>query len=86
MLRTGKALARDRKEISVHFKPVPHLPSGPKHSFSPTGSRSSSIPIVWPCMSTSTVPETPVNWSRSSSLWSWLHRNSPLQSPAPGCA
>jgi glucose-6-phosphate 1-dehydrogenase len=25
-LRTGKALARDRKEIAVHFRPVPHLP------------------------------------------------------------
>jgi len=26
VLRTGKALARDRGEIAVHFKPVPHLP------------------------------------------------------------
>jgi glucose-6-phosphate 1-dehydrogenase len=26
-LRTGKALARDRKEVVVHFRPVPHLPS-----------------------------------------------------------
>jgi glucose-6-phosphate 1-dehydrogenase len=25
VLRTGKALARDRGEIAVHFKPVPHL-------------------------------------------------------------
>ena len=25
-LRTGKALRRDRKEIAVHFRPVPHLP------------------------------------------------------------
>ncbi|OQW32296.1 MAG: glucose-6-phosphate dehydrogenase [Nitrospira sp. SG-bin1] len=25
MLRTGKALARDRQEMVVHFKPVPHL-------------------------------------------------------------
>ncbi len=25
-LRTGKALARDRKEVVVHFRPVPHLP------------------------------------------------------------
>jgi glucose-6-phosphate 1-dehydrogenase len=26
-LRTGKALARDDKEVVVHFRPVPHLPS-----------------------------------------------------------
>jgi glucose-6-phosphate 1-dehydrogenase len=25
-LRTGKAFARDRKEVIVHFRPVPHLP------------------------------------------------------------
>ena len=25
-LRTGKALRRDRKEVAVHFRPVPHLP------------------------------------------------------------
>jgi glucose-6-phosphate 1-dehydrogenase len=25
-LRTGKALCRDRKEVAVHFRPVPHLP------------------------------------------------------------
>lgn len=28
LLRTGKALARDRQEILVHFKPVPHLAFG----------------------------------------------------------
>ncbi|HYZ57173.1 MAG TPA: glucose-6-phosphate dehydrogenase [Streptosporangiaceae bacterium] len=27
-LRTGKALGRDRKEVAVHFRHVPHLPSG----------------------------------------------------------
>lgn len=27
-LRTGKALARDRKEVAVRFRPVPHLPGG----------------------------------------------------------
>jgi glucose-6-phosphate 1-dehydrogenase len=27
-LRTGKALARDRKEVVVHFRSVPHLPFG----------------------------------------------------------
>jgi glucose-6-phosphate 1-dehydrogenase len=27
-LRTGKALGRDRKEVAVHFRPVPHLPHG----------------------------------------------------------
>jgi glucose-6-phosphate 1-dehydrogenase len=27
-LRTGKAFARDRKEVAVHFRPVPHLPFG----------------------------------------------------------
>lgn len=26
VLRSGKALRRDRKEIAVHFKPVPHVP------------------------------------------------------------
>lgn len=26
ILRSGKALARDRKEIAIHFKSVPHLP------------------------------------------------------------
>jgi glucose-6-phosphate 1-dehydrogenase len=25
-LHTGKALRRDRKEVAVHFRPVPHLP------------------------------------------------------------
>lgn len=28
VLRTGKALARDRAEIAVHFRPVPHLTFG----------------------------------------------------------
>jgi glucose-6-phosphate 1-dehydrogenase len=28
LLRTGKALARDRREIAVHFEPVPHLVFG----------------------------------------------------------
>ena len=27
-LRTGKALGSDRKEVTVHFRSVPHLPSG----------------------------------------------------------
>jgi glucose-6-phosphate 1-dehydrogenase len=27
-LRTGKALGRTRKEVAVHFRPVPHLPRG----------------------------------------------------------
>jgi glucose-6-phosphate 1-dehydrogenase len=27
-LRTGKSLGRDRKEVAVHFRPVPHLPRG----------------------------------------------------------
>jgi glucose-6-phosphate 1-dehydrogenase len=27
-LRTGKALGRNRKEVVVHFRPVPHLPRG----------------------------------------------------------
>jgi glucose-6-phosphate 1-dehydrogenase len=27
-LRTGKALGRDRKEVTVHFREVPHLPLG----------------------------------------------------------
>jgi glucose-6-phosphate 1-dehydrogenase len=27
-LRTGKALGRDRMEVAVHFRPVPHLPDG----------------------------------------------------------
>ena len=28
LLRTGKALARDRRQIAVHFRPVPHLVFG----------------------------------------------------------
>ncbi|HEX6454590.1 MAG TPA: glucose-6-phosphate dehydrogenase [Trebonia sp.] len=28
-LRTGKALGRDRKEVTVRFRDVPHMPSGP---------------------------------------------------------
>ncbi len=28
LLRTGKALGRDRREIAIHFKPVPHLAFG----------------------------------------------------------
>lgn len=27
-LRTGKALGRNRKEVAIHFRPVPHLPRG----------------------------------------------------------
>jgi glucose-6-phosphate 1-dehydrogenase len=27
-LRTGKALGRNRKEVALHFRPVPHLPYG----------------------------------------------------------
>ena len=27
-LRTGKALTRNRKDVAVHFRPVPHLPRG----------------------------------------------------------
>jgi glucose-6-phosphate 1-dehydrogenase len=34
-LRTGKALARDRKEVAVHFRPVPHLPFGPAGQAAP---------------------------------------------------
>jgi glucose-6-phosphate 1-dehydrogenase len=34
LLRTGKALARDRKEVTVHFREVPHLPLG--HHGEPT--------------------------------------------------
>ncbi|MBX3303920.1 MAG: glucose-6-phosphate dehydrogenase [Nitrospira sp.] len=30
VLRTGKALGRDRREIAIHFKPVPHLAMGQK--------------------------------------------------------
>jgi glucose-6-phosphate 1-dehydrogenase len=30
LLRTGKALAKDRREIAVHFQPVPHLVFGPE--------------------------------------------------------
>jgi len=30
-LRTGKALAADRKEVVVHFRPVPHLPIDTPH-------------------------------------------------------
>ena len=30
-LRTGKALGRDRKEVVVHFRPVPHHPFDPSH-------------------------------------------------------
>ncbi|MGI5220747.1 glucose-6-phosphate dehydrogenase [Nocardia sp. CA-290969] len=28
VLRTGKALGTDRKEVAVHFRPVPHMPFG----------------------------------------------------------
>lgn len=28
VLRTGKALAVDRKEVAIHFRPVPHMPFG----------------------------------------------------------
>jgi glucose-6-phosphate 1-dehydrogenase len=31
-LRTGKALGRDRKEVVVHFRPVPHHPFDPPQS------------------------------------------------------
>ncbi|HMA46395.1 MAG TPA: glucose-6-phosphate dehydrogenase, partial [Frankiaceae bacterium] len=34
VLRTGKALARDRREMVVHFRPVPHLPF-PAHAGPP---------------------------------------------------
>ena len=35
VLRTGKALARDRAEISVHFRPVPYLAFGQKADLEP---------------------------------------------------
>jgi glucose-6-phosphate 1-dehydrogenase len=38
-LRTGKALARDRKEVAVHFRPVPHLPFGPAGQAAPNSLR-----------------------------------------------
>ena len=34
-LRTGKALGRDRKEIVVHFRPVPHHPFDPPQEPAP---------------------------------------------------
>jgi glucose-6-phosphate 1-dehydrogenase len=34
-LRTGKALRRDRKEVAVHFRPVPHLPFEPQGQVRP---------------------------------------------------
>src|SRR5262252_5248794 len=34
-LRTGKALARDRKEVAVRFRPVPHHPFDPPHMSAP---------------------------------------------------
>jgi glucose-6-phosphate 1-dehydrogenase len=34
LLRTGKALARNRREIAIHFQPVPHLVFG--HETDPT--------------------------------------------------
>ncbi len=34
-LRTGKALGQDRKEVVVHFRPVPHLPFGPSQETVP---------------------------------------------------
>ncbi|HZC13562.1 MAG TPA: glucose-6-phosphate dehydrogenase [Thermoleophilaceae bacterium] len=34
-LRTGKALARDRKEVVVHFRPAPHLPFETPHESVP---------------------------------------------------
>ncbi|MET8777103.1 glucose-6-phosphate dehydrogenase [Nocardia sp. NPDC050713] len=35
VLRTGKALGADRKEVAVHFRPVPHVPFGHDESTSP---------------------------------------------------
>jgi glucose-6-phosphate 1-dehydrogenase len=34
-LRTGKALGRDRKEVVVHFRPVPHHPVDPRQRSAP---------------------------------------------------
>jgi glucose-6-phosphate 1-dehydrogenase len=34
-LRTGKALCHDRKEVAVHFRPVPHLPFEPQEQARP---------------------------------------------------
>ncbi len=34
-LRTGKAIAQDRKEVVVHFRPVPHHPFGQSHESTP---------------------------------------------------
>jgi glucose-6-phosphate 1-dehydrogenase len=36
-LRTGKAMGQDRKEVVVHFRPVPHLPF--EHSGKPVSNR-----------------------------------------------
>ncbi|WP_280336609.1 glucose-6-phosphate dehydrogenase [Nocardia wallacei] len=35
VLRTGKALAADRKEVAIHFRPVPHMPFGHHGSIAP---------------------------------------------------
>ncbi|MGV9818128.1 glucose-6-phosphate dehydrogenase [Nocardia xishanensis] len=35
VLRTGKALGADRKEVAIHFRPVPHMPFGDEGSTSP---------------------------------------------------
>jgi glucose-6-phosphate 1-dehydrogenase len=34
-LRTGKAMGRDRKQVVVHFRPVPHLPFEHPPGFAP---------------------------------------------------
>ncbi len=35
VLRTGKALGSDRKEVAVHFRPVPHMPFGHQGTAAP---------------------------------------------------
>ncbi|WP_433758309.1 glucose-6-phosphate dehydrogenase [Nocardia sp. CA-135398] len=35
VLRTGKALGADRKEVAIHFRPVPHMPFGHHGTTSP---------------------------------------------------
>ncbi|MGW1738380.1 glucose-6-phosphate dehydrogenase [Nocardia sp. NPDC001965] len=35
VLRTGKALGADRKEVAVHFRPVPHMPFGDANTTAP---------------------------------------------------
>lgn len=82
MLRTGKALGCDRREIAIHFKPVPHLAFGQEAQPIPNASLSNWTPTASRSRSMSTSRATSAIWSRSN--WTNGSRQEDCR-PTPAC-